>query len=136
EEKRPEDMTWSELREMLDDELARLPDEFRLPLILCYLEDRPQAEAAGRLGWSLPTLRGRLERGRQKLRRRLVRYGLPLAAPLILLSGDGVAAELRDGTLRAAFAREPLSPAVALLATVGPPAARWKFVLAARLVLA
>jgi RNA polymerase sigma factor (sigma-70 family) len=130
-----EDMTWRELREVLDAELARLPDEYRLPLILCYLEDCPQSEAAERLGWPLPTLRGRLERGRQKLRTRLTRYGLPLAAPLILLGGDGVAAELRDATLRAVFEREPLSPAIALLAAVGPPVARWKFALAASVML-
>src|SRR5262245_48277329 len=137
EEKAPEDMTWRELREVLDGELARLPEEYRLPLILCYLEDRPQAEAAERLGWPLPTLRGRLERGRQRLRRRLTRFGLPLAAPLILLGSDGVAAELRDATLRAAFEREPLAPAVALLAAVGPPTlARWKFALAACVLLA
>jgi RNA polymerase sigma factor (sigma-70 family) len=136
EAKRPEDMTWRELRAVLDRELARLPAEYRLPLILCYLEDRPQAEAAERLGWPLPTLRGRLERGRQRLRRRLTRYGLPLAAPFILLGTDGVAAELRDATLCGVFAREPLSLAVALLAAVGPSLGRWKIAAAACLLVA
>src|SRR5262245_33172650 len=94
-----DDLTWRELRDFLDAELARLPERYRLPLVLCYLEDLPQAEAAQRLGWPPAVLRGRLERGRQKLRRRLERLGLPLAAPLLLMANEAVAAPLRDAAL-------------------------------------
>src|SRR5204863_2164426 len=66
-----DDLTWREIRERIDAEIARLPAAYRQPLILCYLQDFPQAEAARQLGVRPAVLRGRLERGRVKLRRRL-----------------------------------------------------------------
>src|SRR5207253_11068614 len=63
----PDEVTWGELRSALDDELSRLPDKWRQPLILCYLESRTQEEAAAQLGWSKSTLRRRLEEGRPAL---------------------------------------------------------------------
>jgi hypothetical protein len=63
-------------------ELAALPESIRAPLVLCYLEGRTQEEAARQLGWSLSTVRGRLQRGREKLRRRLERRGVALTAAL------------------------------------------------------
>jgi RNA polymerase sigma factor (sigma-70 family) len=52
-----DDLTWTELRSALDTELGRLPERYRQPLILCYLEGRTQDEVAGDLGWSKSTLR-------------------------------------------------------------------------------
>jgi RNA polymerase sigma factor (sigma-70 family) len=46
----PDELTWSELREILHAELAALPEHFREPLVLCYLEGLTQEEAARRLG--------------------------------------------------------------------------------------
>src|SRR5262245_4599156 len=48
----PDDVTWKELRSALDAELVKLPEKWRLPLILCYLEGRTQDEAASQLAWS------------------------------------------------------------------------------------
>src|SRR5579859_5612499 len=45
----PDEVPWKELRTVLDAELARLPDKWRLPLILCYLARKTQDEAAGQL---------------------------------------------------------------------------------------
>lgn len=66
----------------LDDELARLPESLRLPLVLCLVEGLSQNEAAARLGCSPGSIKGRLERGREKLRRRLLARGVTLAAAL------------------------------------------------------
>lgn len=51
------------MREMLgliDKEIGALREAYRLPLVLCDLEGRIQQEAAGLLGWTLGSLRGRL----------------------------------------------------------------------------
>jgi hypothetical protein len=75
----PEDT--GDLRRVLDAELDLLPEKYRLPIVLCELEDRTLDEAARLLGWPKGTVAGRLSRGRDLLRRRLSRrrgLGLPL----------------------------------------------------------
>jgi RNA polymerase sigma factor (sigma-70 family) len=120
-----EELSGRELVQMLDAELQCLPERLRAPLVLCYLEGRSQGEAADQLGWSKTTLRGRLERGREMLRRRLTRRGLPLSAvllPGVLTAGASAAppAALAASTAHAAFisasgASAGLSPSVLLL---------------------
>jgi RNA polymerase sigma factor (sigma-70 family) len=84
----PDEITWKELRTVLDAELAGLPERLRSPLILCYLQGLTQDEAAGRLGCSKSTLLRRLEQGRAALGRRLTRKGFvwPAALSAVLLS--------------------------------------------------
>ncbi len=77
------DVTWRELRTVLDEELQRLPARYRQPLILCYLDGKTRDEAAQELGASAGALHGLLERGRTLLRQRLTRRGLTLSAALI-----------------------------------------------------
>jgi RNA polymerase sigma factor (sigma-70 family) len=71
---------WQELRGLLDEELERLSESFRLPLVLCYLQELTRDEAAARLGWSVRTLDRRLRRGRELLQARLRRRGVEAAA--------------------------------------------------------
>ncbi len=97
------DVTWGEVEAILDEELHRLPERFRAPLVLCYLEGLTRDEAAQQLGWSLGTLRGRLERGREQLRLRLSRRGLGLPAVLLASAlGQVPAAGAAEASLVAA----------------------------------
>src|SRR5215213_2828837 len=72
------DMTLRDLHRVLHRELRRLPEKYRLPLVLCYLEGLSHEAAAAQLGWSRGMFRGRLDRGREHLRRRLAARGLAL----------------------------------------------------------
>lgn len=72
-----------ELAQVIDEELHRLTDKYRAPLLLCYLEGLTADQAARQLGWSLRTLERRLQQGRQVLRGRLTRRGLTLSSALL-----------------------------------------------------
>jgi RNA polymerase sigma factor (sigma-70 family) len=99
------EVSWREVQAVLDDELTRLPERLRAPLILCYLDGRTRDEAAAQLGLSMACLHGRLERGRKALCERLTRRGITLSAALL-------AAAVGEGAARAA-----LSPTTALRTT-------------------
>ena len=82
--------TWGDdCRRILLEEVDRLPERYRLPLVLCGLEGLTREEAARSLGWPLGTLQSRLARGRERLRDRLTRYGLAPSVPA--LGGHSVA---------------------------------------------
>jgi RNA polymerase sigma factor (sigma-70 family) len=82
-----DDMTLGELKQVLDEEIAALPDKYRAPVILCCLEGKARDEVAQELGWSVGSVKGRLERGRELLRTRLARRGLALSTALFVLTG-------------------------------------------------
>src|SRR5579864_9006440 len=76
------EVTWREVQTILDDELRRLPERYRAPMILCYLECLTREDAAKQLGLSPTALHGRLERAREVLRKSLTRRGLTLGATM------------------------------------------------------
>ena len=97
-------LTVNEAQTILHEELNQLPEALRGPLVLCYLENATQEEAARQLGWSLRTLKRRLQRGRDLLHKRLTRRGLTLSAVLStgLLAPSPASAALIRSTLAAA----------------------------------
>lgn len=107
-----------ELRNALGEEIDRLPTKYRCPIELCDLQGMTYDQASRQLNWSVATVKGRLARGRLKLRERLSRRGL---APV----ASGVAAAL-SGEARAAVPRELVHStirATTLCATGVSPAA-------------
>jgi RNA polymerase sigma factor (sigma-70 family) len=90
----PADLTDGDERTILAEELGRLPDKYREPVVLCYLEGRSQAEAGGSLGCSVDTIKGRLRRGRALLRQRLRRRGVTLGIGItgVLLADEAAGA--------------------------------------------
>ena len=80
-----EDPSWPEVHE----ELERLPEKFREPIVLCYLEGLTREMAALQLGWPVGTVQSRLARGQERLRSRLVRRGVTLSAGIALAEPFG-----------------------------------------------
>src|SRR5437870_5510357 len=74
-----EEVDWSDVRPILDEEIRRLPAKYRLPFLLCYLEGHTNEEAAEKLGCPKGTVLSRLAWARQRLRDRLTRRGLTLS---------------------------------------------------------
>jgi RNA polymerase sigma factor (sigma-70 family) len=81
-----DDLSWREVRSVVHDELNALPERFRAPLVLCYLEGRTQEVAAAQLGVTRRTFRDRLNTACALLRARLVSRGLGPAA-LVTVAG-------------------------------------------------
>jgi RNA polymerase sigma-70 factor (ECF subfamily) len=75
-----------ELRRVVADELAALPEKYRAPVVLCYLEGKTNEEAAGQLGWPTGSMSRRLARARALLHQRLSRRGLALLGVLAVLA--------------------------------------------------
>jgi RNA polymerase sigma factor (sigma-70 family) len=85
-------VTGRELCAVVDAELSRWPEWLRAPLVLCCLEGRTRDEAARQLGWSVATVKRRLEQGRTRLRERLRARGFTVPAALAgLLAAEGSA---------------------------------------------
>jgi RNA polymerase sigma factor (sigma-70 family) len=108
-----EPAVWSDLRPLLDAELSRLPDKYRVVLVLCDLEDKTRKEASRQLGLPEGTVASRLMRARMMLARRLTRRGVIVSGGALagLLSRDasaGVPALVMSATIKAAtlFATE------------------------------
>jgi RNA polymerase sigma factor (sigma-70 family) len=99
----PDEGDRAELRPLIHAELSRLPDKFRAPLILCYLEGLTYEEAAGRLHVPLGTFKNRLEKARELIRSRLTRRGVVASSMLVLFllseSAEAVPSELVNSTV-------------------------------------
>src|SRR5262249_38506585 len=105
-----EEVLWRDVRPVLDDEINRLPEKYRVPFIRCYLEGCTNEEAAVEMGCPVGTIHSRLSSARERLRSGLTRRGLTLAtaglAALLVHNAASAAlpATLAKTTLQAAFA--------------------------------
>jgi len=111
----------AEIGPVLDQELSRLPARYREPLVLCYLEGRTHDQAAEQLRCPVGTVRSRMARGRDLLKRRLTRRGYaPIAAILggeaslpSRLAIESIPAALLSATVRSALCHATLRGAAA-----------------------
>ena len=125
---RVEALLWKDLRYVLDQEIHRLPDKYRNPFVLCYLEGKTNVQAAAYLGCPEGTVVTRLARARAKLRLRLVRRGVTISmgilAPALLQSSASAAlsADRIRAVTNVALRFVPSSPVLA-----GVPHAPWMY---------
>jgi RNA polymerase sigma factor (sigma-70 family) len=100
--------SWRDLQPLIDQELNGLPENYRLPILLCDLEGKTIKEATQQLGWPQGTLAGRLARGRKLLAKRLANRGVVLSvgslAAVLAQNGAsaGVPTSLVSSTVKAA----------------------------------
>ena len=78
-----DNVSWRDLRPVLDDELQRLPQRYRRPIVLFYLEGKSAEEVATALSRPRGTVLSQLARGRERLRVRLARRHLALSAGVL-----------------------------------------------------
>ncbi len=119
------DVDQAELRSVIDEEIRRLPERYRVPLVLCHLEGLRHDEVAKRLGCPVGTVESRLSRAREQLRDRLTRRGLaPTASALTAMLKPPVASavfpSLVEATLQVAFEQSSSRSAVGtVIASLG-----------------
>jgi RNA polymerase sigma factor (sigma-70 family) len=108
-----------DLRPILHEEINRLPESQRLPVVLCELEGLTYKQAAEQLRWTVPTLRCRLAKARQRLKSRLTRRGFAGRAMGAAYPPEGILPTVPAGLVRStvvvATGGGPISAGVALL---------------------
>ena len=107
-----------ELRAALDEEIERLPEKYRMPVVLCYLTDKTHEQAARDLGCPKSSVTSRLVKARQLLQQRLIRRGFTAPAGLVaMLLTEAVASAALPSVLALSTVR------LAMSALLGKPLA-------------
>ncbi len=104
-----DELSWREVRTLLDEEIARLPEKYRSVFVLYHLENLSREETGRRLGLPDATVAKRLAEARKRLGRRLARRGVELtailaASTLAAQSASALPAGLMTTTIQAALA--------------------------------
>ncbi len=104
----PEPEPNADVLRLLHDELARLPDKYRAPVLLCFFDGLSHADAARRLGWPVGTVAGRIARAKDWLHQRLTgRVAIPAAGITAFVAAEAAPAvgpAFVGSTARAALA--------------------------------
>jgi RNA polymerase sigma factor (sigma-70 family) len=123
----------AEVGPLLHAELNRLPEKYRLPVVLCHLHGFTQQEAAAQLGLPLGTVATRVRRGLDRLRDQLTRHGVVVpAAGLFAVEASAAPPALTETAVRVAASAAPAHItrlAQGALAAMNP--VRWKLPAAA-----
>ena len=93
----------------LHEEITRLPQHYREPVVLCYLEGMTTESASQRMGCSRGTILSRLSRARELLRECLTRRGL---APPLIFAGAGALPEITTALVPAVLESATVQAAV------------------------
>lgn len=118
---------WRELARIVEEEVQRLPEKYRTPILLCYWEGLTIEETAWRLNAPTGTIKTRLVKARRQLHARLTRRGviMPIGVVAMLLVADAGAAAVPSALVSVAvgsirrFAAGEISPRVTALAQSG-----------------
>jgi RNA polymerase sigma factor (sigma-70 family) len=102
------DAARADLRAVLDEAISRLPEKYRMPIVLCYLEGKTNEAAAAELGCPTSTVATRLARARNRLQAGLGRRGIGVTAAVL-------AATLADQATAAGLAAPDAVAAAATL---------------------
>jgi RNA polymerase sigma factor (sigma-70 family) len=113
-----DDLDWRDLRAVLDEEIAALPEPYCAALVLCHLEGQTHVQAARRLRVAPGSMSKRLARARGLLRGRLLRRGVALSAGALLT----VMAGQSGAAVPAALGRATTGTALLAVAGGGVPA--------------
>jgi RNA polymerase sigma factor (sigma-70 family) len=111
---------WHDLQPILDQELSRLPDKYRVAIVLCDLEGQTRTEAARQLSVPPGTLAARLTRGRALLAKRLARYGLAVSGGMLAAAlAQQAAAACRPAALMSSTIKAVTAVAAGQAASMG-----------------
>ncbi|HKA06673.1 MAG TPA: sigma-70 family RNA polymerase sigma factor, partial [Gemmataceae bacterium] len=114
------ELSWREVQRVFEEELANLPDQYRVPFVSCALNGEPRADVARQLQVKEGTISSRLAEAKRRLQERLSARGVSLAAFLgaVSLPTLAISADLLSRTVRTA-ATGPVPAAVEILVRGG-----------------